>query len=551
MGYTYKNAQPWRLQYAFNTSQNGGTGTWTALGSAIPGAVYYGYTAVVTKGRIYLIGGTNSSDTSQTHVQSAPINTDGTLGTWANSGPALPVARAHHCAVVIKDRLWIIGGRSDNTVISAPISDSDGTLGSWRSESNIPPVMSMGGQAFITKNRIFLQVGRGASFLATADVYEAAINDAGEIGTWQASGSLPFALTSAKVAITGSRVFLIGGENGGSALSTIFSAAINSDGTIGSWSTEGTGLPDGRIRHACAVTQSHVFILGGYSTGGAVQSTIYMAPINGDGTLGSWSTNATPLDTIIRGLEVAIVNNYIYRFSGYTSAFYGYPARASFSGGVNDYSTYNYDYVETPGVGVIIPPLESVSGTGRLITPIGNGIINPTVIQVTGSGRTALIGKGQYVPTKEKVSGHGSTGRFHGYGVIVPARMQVNGHGSTTIRGFGSVSAKAPVVSGDGFVTPYILATGRISPKASLVAGTGVTGRSVGAGTVVLPIVVASGSGHVRVNGSGAVTQPAIAVRGRGHSSSSPTDTLRYIRDPVTPATQAQSTPIIPLKFTR
>jgi hypothetical protein len=74
-------------------------------------------------------------------------------------------------------------------------------------------------------------------------------------------------------------VYLLGGYNGSAYVSTVYTAPINSDGTLGTWTT-GTSLP-GALSHSQAiVTKNRVYLLGGYN-GSAYVSTVYTAPILG------------------------------------------------------------------------------------------------------------------------------------------------------------------------------------------------------------------------------------------------------------------------------
>ena len=73
-------------------------------------------------------------------------------------------------------------------------------------------------------------------------------------------------------------MYLLGGLINGSYSSTVYTAPINSDGTLGTWTT-GTSLP-GTVGHSQAiVTSSRVYLLGGYN--GSDYSTVYTAPFSG------------------------------------------------------------------------------------------------------------------------------------------------------------------------------------------------------------------------------------------------------------------------------
>ena len=121
-------------------------------------------------------------------------------------------------------------------------------------------------------------------------------------------------------------------------MSTVYTAPINTDGTLGTWTT-GTSLPGALGLSQAIVTKNRVYLLGGH-IGSGPTSTVYTAPINEDGTLGTWTTGTSLPGAL--GLSQGIVTrNRVYLLgghngSGYVSTVYTAP----FSGGVNDYSDY-------------------------------------------------------------------------------------------------------------------------------------------------------------------------------------------------------------------
>ncbi len=130
-------------------------------------------------------------------------------------------------------------------------------------------------QAVVTNSRVYLLGGYNGSAVST--VYQAPINADGTIGTWTTGTSLPGALYGSQAVVTNSRVYLLGGSNGG-AVSTVYQAPINTDGTIGTWTT-GTSLPGALDYSQAVVTNSRVYLLGGFN--GSAVSTVYQAPFTG------------------------------------------------------------------------------------------------------------------------------------------------------------------------------------------------------------------------------------------------------------------------------
>ena len=326
------SGKPWQQQYWINQEQTDDIVGWTA-GTALPGALGLSQ-AIVTKNRVYLLGGyTGAAYTSV--VYTAQINTDGTLGAWS-TGTALPINLAYSQVITTKNRVYLLGGRNDTayvaTTYTAPIN-TDGTLGAWVAGSAIPGALGQS-QAVVTKNRVYLLGG-----VSSAVVYTAPVNTDGTLGTWTTGTSLPGAFGFSQAIVTKNRVYLAGGNNGTSYLATVYTAPINTDGTLGAWTT-GTALPAVLAYSQVIVTKNRAYLLGGRNAS-VYLNTVYTAPINIDGTLGAWSVGKS-LPGVL-GLSQAIVTkNRVYLLGGYNTAYTSVTYSAPIKDGLNDYSSY-YD----------------------------------------------------------------------------------------------------------------------------------------------------------------------------------------------------------------
>lgn len=349
--YNYSNqpgsGKPWKQQYDFNIEQNLDITNWTST-TNLPGTLQRSQ-AIVTKNRVYLLGGFTSTTTATSTVYTASINADGTLGAWT-TGTSLPGALGYSQAIVTKNRVYLLGGYDNTTgfvskVYTAPIN-SDGTLGTWTTDVSLPDVLIYS-EAIVTRNRVYL-LGGHVIGNSISTIYTAPINADGTLGTWSVDNSLPVALGYSQAIVTKSRVYLLGGyvdDVTDYILSTVYTAPINSDGTLGTW-VAGTSLPVTLYSGQTVVTKNRVYLLGGYTDTG-LTSGVYTAPINEDGTLGTWSVGTSLLE-VLQFSQVITTNSRIYLLggsnnSGITSKIYS----ASFTGGLNDYSSY-YD-------GTIIP----------------------------------------------------------------------------------------------------------------------------------------------------------------------------------------------------
>ena len=255
------------------------------------------------------------------HKQQYRENTSQTTDiTGWTSGTSLPSSLQNSQAIVTNNRVYLLGGMTDtstyvSTVYTA-IINSDGTLGTWSTGTSLPVGLA-NSQAIVTNNRVYLLGGATGNYSRTSTVYTAIINSDGTLGTWSTGTSLPVGLANSQAVITNSMVYLIGGYNGG-ATSAVYYAIINSDGTLGTWYT-GTSLPGGIYGSQAIVTNNRVYLLGGYNSSDIPTSAVYYAIINSDGTLGTWYTG-TSLPAALASSQAVITNNKLYLLGGITSS---------------------------------------------------------------------------------------------------------------------------------------------------------------------------------------------------------------------------------------
>jgi hypothetical protein len=266
-----------------------------------------------------LLGGINSADAATSVVYTAPINADGTLGTWA-AGTSLPAALGVSQAIVTKSRVYLLGGlnsagASVSTVYTAPIN-VNGTLGAWTTGTPLP-VAIRGGQAFVTNSRVYYCGG----------------------------------LTTATVA-------------------TVYTAPINADGTLGAWTTS-TPLPSAQRQQQSLVTNSHVFLIGSYD--GVGVNVMHIAPINADGTLGAWVVGGT-IGANLGNSSLIATSSSVYCIGGLSTTPVTTVMRANFAGGANDYTAPSYTHIPSPATSgsftLPLIPNASDGGTGTLFSLI-------------------------------------------------------------------------------------------------------------------------------------------------------------------------------------
>ena len=286
---------------------------WTTTTSLPTAAAFV--TSVAYNGYVYEIGGGTSTPTAT--VEYAPINSNGTLGTWTAT-TSLPTATVYATSIVYNGYLYEIGGYTTNyvaTVYYAPIN-SNGTLGAWTVTTGLPA--ANGYATSVAYNGYVYVIGGGlnASPLYTTVDY-AAINSNGTLGSWMATTSLPTGTEQATSVVYNGYLYEIGGYTTATT-ATVDYAPINSNGTLGTWNG-GTSLPTATSAATSVAYNGYVYEIGGCATSCAT-ATVDYAPINSNGTIGSW-TATTSLPTATRYATSIVYNGYLYEIGGFTTAY--------------------------------------------------------------------------------------------------------------------------------------------------------------------------------------------------------------------------------------
>lgn len=209
----------------------------------------------------------------------------------------------------------------------AAFNNADNSTGlGWGSAGNYPIAISYA-VSFVTKNRVYVVGGfTGPTTTSTtatvSNVYTAVINSNGTLGAWAAATAFPVRFSRGSVVVTKGYVYIFGGQStmstytnsGGEViLNSVYMAKINEDGTIGAW-TKTTNLPYANCAHFTVVVKNYVYMFGGYN-GTSYRSNIYRAPINSDGTIGSWvSAGSTPISATNGQCTIAVTKTYVHLF---------------------------------------------------------------------------------------------------------------------------------------------------------------------------------------------------------------------------------------------
>ena len=314
---------------------NGSLGSWSTTTSFTTARANGG--AFAYNGKMYLVGGYNASSTYYSDVQVATINNDGTLGSWSTT-TSFTTARAGAFTGVYGGYAYLAGGtataHSTGTALGSTQYaqiNADGTLGSWRTSTTLSSSRYSGGTTLY--NGRMYAVGGVDSGSGTRSVQYATIDPAGVTGSF---GTVANNFTTARalpcsVAYNG-YLYAVGGstsDNSGGNVTTVQYTAINSStGNVGSWSST-TALPEARGSAGCTAYAGYLYVVGGFtgtSVPGSMLSTVRYAPINSNGTIGTWVTTAPSVpQSVARGGVFTYATSsgtYLYSVGGETQKTY-------------------------------------------------------------------------------------------------------------------------------------------------------------------------------------------------------------------------------------
>ncbi|MBF0328014.1 MAG: hypothetical protein HQL10_02540 [Nitrospirae bacterium] len=359
------------------------------------------HTSVAYNNYLYVIGGYDASTTSRDTVYYAPINSNGTIGTWLATNP-IDVGgskpRDAHATVVNKGYMYVIGGNRAapvNTVYYAPIN-SDGSIGTWKETTSIKDNSSTSQPLYhlasVVNNGYLYVIGGNSTVLgggvtSSDKVFYAPINSDGSIGTWKETTSIKDDLLASKPrwlhtsVVNNGYMYVIGGsDNAGNPLNTVYYSPINADGSIGTWK-ETTSIKDNssttqnRYLHTSAVNNGYMYVIGGWSPR---RDTVYYAPINTDGSIGTWKETTSIKDNSstsqLREHHTSVVNNgYLYVIGGQSD------------GGIKDTVYYVPFAVPNPTCTISGTPVPAAGGTSTFSYTTNNGPVAISWSPATGA----------------------------------------------------------------------------------------------------------------------------------------------------------------------
>jgi hypothetical protein len=239
---------------------------WTSAGSLSAGHSWE--FALATSGNyLYAVGGQSTSTTNASSiVQYTVLNpTTGAPGPWLTTS-SLAQSTYNASAIAFNDYLYAVGGMSSSAVQYAHIN-ADGSLGSWNLTSSLNVARPLAALT-ISGGQLYAIGGGANSYMAPSSEFAAVNTTTGALGTWQTPQALPGNRSGAAAISSGNSVYLIGGHTGttgSSPTNSVLSTTIQSNHTLGSWSSN-TSIPnthDPDVRTNASLVGSAIYVRAG------------------------------------------------------------------------------------------------------------------------------------------------------------------------------------------------------------------------------------------------------------------------------------------------
>ncbi len=209
---------------------------------------------------------------------------------------------------------------------SSKIILSDEPSNNWLTQPSLPYTLASH-QTVTHDNHFYVIGGGGTDDVYHSDILMSSIGADGNLSSWHTISNLPIPMIWHSVSVSGDKIFVLGGASnipgdGLVSLDTVYTAIINSDGTITPW-RETTPLPEKLALGGSFVFNNHIYYVGGtvrapHNSQGVISSAIYTAEILPNGDLGEWQA-ISPLPAPRSEVVLLLKDNRVSIFGGLLS----------------------------------------------------------------------------------------------------------------------------------------------------------------------------------------------------------------------------------------
>lgn len=255
---------------------------------------------------------------NQSAVYSNTLNPDGTVGaSWTSiTTTSLPITLAHHAMVEADPTnslvstnsrfIYVLGGQQNatdtpgglNSVYQASVDPTTGVVSNWTQLTNSSlPESLVGLAATIFNGQIYVVGGLHSDGTPSSDVFSAAVNSDGSLGAWtKQANAYPAAVSFATTFGFGGKLYVIDGDPNsstdanaqGSTGTNTVNFASASRGTVGAWTSTSTTIKS-RVKHSTWTAFGQVIALEGVYAGSPGSLELERTLVNSDSTLASWN----------------------------------------------------------------------------------------------------------------------------------------------------------------------------------------------------------------------------------------------------------------------
>ena len=298
---------------------------WTPA-SAFPIALDHHVTFITSGTRgdwLHVIGGQDAGGKLRGSAYQAKIARDGSIGAW-EEGESLPAGRAGMSIASDGRYAVLAGGRSSATTATQDVSIAniwgDGRLGAFKSAPFMLPAARSHAGTVISDGNVYV-IGGNDGTSATSTVWRAKISRTGALSAWMPLAELPGARSHHAAFVHGDAIYVVGGLAGDPAadakpLNDVLRAPINKDGSLGAWATVST-LDAAFSTHAAVVHDGHLYVIGGVEDGAKMSDRVVRAALGKDGTLGAWESTSAPLPAPRGNVQqVPVLRDHLYSVGG-------------------------------------------------------------------------------------------------------------------------------------------------------------------------------------------------------------------------------------------
>lgn len=150
----------------------------------------------------------------------------------------------------------------------------------------------------------------------TSSVLYAPINSTGSLGSWLYTTPLPSVLNAHRGFIYDDKIYILGGFDGTNETSSVWYAPINSTGSLGSWFFAGS-LPGARYYPGVGLSGNNIYLVAGSDASDTGTSSAYFTPILQDNSIDRWQ-NLPSLPSPRDDAQQVISRGFLYVVGGRT-----------------------------------------------------------------------------------------------------------------------------------------------------------------------------------------------------------------------------------------